>query len=488
MKRTIYAAAALLALVSCQKALETVPTASEDTVTICAPSTVGAGTKVTIGSIDNGIYPVSWSDSECTYLREVYTPAEGDAVVSHYGSGKTFVKNSATTGSFRFTIAANDGAGRYDYVAIYPCDPADCKTSLTHGVRYGGTDSKNRVSYILNHTAAQKPLAGGPDPSTHIMLAKELGKTAQATGLSLAFKPVVAYGKMTVKNFPALAAGETVNKITVSAPAGKVMAGRLYHKIADDTTAPYNATNVTNYVMVDPANITFNTTGFDVWFTTFPFDLAADEVLSVKVETSANTYVKDLKLTKPVSFSCGKVAAFGYDWKKGDETKKLVLALDFTTCPEGWPDGTTYSSKDVSSKEYTYTIDGVAYSFSNTPCPDASSRGTCWGYSAAGDMYFMQVHRYLGLPAIEGYKLTKLSFVMSADTNTGRKAGITSSVVKSTETKTFIPGGEQIVVGTKGEEYSFTLSSTEANTRYYLCCSNKAIGFTSLTLTYEEAK
>lgn len=167
----------------------------------------------------------------------------------------------------------------------------------------------------------------------------------------------------------------------------------------------------------------------------------------------------------------------------------IVLDFDFSSLPAGWPDNgndVIYKDTDVSPRTQQYFLEGVPYDFILAPCPDASSRGICWGYTAAGDMMFMQVHRYLGLPVIEDYKLTKVTLRMSAASNDGRKAGISPKVVGSKETKVFVPGGDPIVVGTQGEEYSFNLTASEPGTLYYLVVSAKAVGFDRLVLTYNQ--
>ena len=167
----------------------------------------------------------------------------------------------------------------------------------------------------------------------------------------------------------------------------------------------------------------------------------------------------------------------------------IVLDFDFSSLPAGWPDNgndVIYKDTDVSPRTQQYFLEGVPYDFILAPCPDASSRGICWGYTAAGDMMFMQVHRYLGLPVIEGYKLTKVTLRMSAASNDGRKVGVSPQVVGSKETKVFVPGGEPVVVGTQGEEYSFNLTASEPGTLYYLVVSAKAVGFDRLVLTYNQ--
>lgn len=499
MKKIIIYSLSALAAVSCAK--NTTPAAQPaepQMITITASASADQTTKVSMGALDGTTYPMSWDEKECTYLREVIRYADASTPLTSHFASTSFKKSNETTGSFSFSVPAQSAEGTYDYVAVYPSNPVYA-TSLTHGVRYGGTDGKNRVSYILSHEALQVPAADGPDASTHLFWATQLGEPAQASSLTLNFESLVSYGKMTIKNFPALAVGETVSKITISAPSDKIMTGRLYKYFADaaehsagDVIA-YSSTTVKNYVMIDPQNITFNTSGFDVWFTTFPFEIDAESILSVKVETSENTYQKDLELSKALSFQAGKVSGFTYNWTKGGEVLKKTLTFDFSSCPEGWDSGETeYKSKDFSEKEFPYTLDEVGYVFTASPCLElasSSTRSIAWGYNGTATVsyYVIQPQRFFGLPKIEGYKLTDVKFTQALGTNASRKAGITAALSKQNE-QVYIPGGELLAVGTSGTEYTFHLTNTTANTRYYLAVAGKAIGFATMTLIYEEVK
>lgn len=503
MKKTLLFVAALATVCACNKnsVVEFETSTEEKAVQIVGTATVENETKVTMGAKDGDVYPMSWNESgECVFLRETVRSAGTNA---DCGSS-SFEKVDAKNAKFTFSLETKTTESTYDYAAVYPCHPTNYKTSLDHGVRYGGEDAKNRVSYILNHTKNQVPLANAPDPLTHLMMATVLGLPAQATSLSLGFKHLVGFGKMTVKNFPALADGETVSKITITVPEAQKMTGRMYHYYHENSDGshkagdviPYNDSNVKNYVMIDPKNITFNTTGFDVWFTSFPISLVADDVMSLKVETSVKTYTANIKLTKEFKIEAGKVSEFIYDYEKGQpkaETK--TLTFDFSTCPEGWPSGEDeYKSKDHSTKTLPYVLDGVTYNFITAVCLDlkaTSTRSIAWGYDGSNPQnYFVsQPERFFGLPAIEGWKLVTFKFTQACSDNSSRKVCITSAVTNQTKQSTaYVTGGEPQSVTTQGQEYTYNLSGTQANTVYYFAPTAKGNGFATITLVYEKVE
>lgn len=507
MKKLSFIFAAFAAVLSCSK--NTMPVdvnpIVDNSVQIIGTSAIDDDTKVSMGPKSGTSYPVSWNESgERVFLREVIRDADPTKTKTADTASVSFTKIDAHKASFTFNVLAQTAEATYDYAVVYPCHPDNYKADLTHGVRYGGSDAKNRVSYILNHEKSQVPLADAPDPATHIMMATVMDLPAQATSLALDFKYVVGFGRMTVRNFPALAADETVSKITITVPEAQKMTGRKYHYFHANTDGshsagdiiPYSSATVKNYVMIDPVNITFNTTGFDVWFTTYPIDLAADDVVSLKVETSKNTYTANITLTKALKFESGKVSEFVYDYKKGQpkaETK--TLTFDFNTCPTGWPNGMAdYKSLDHTEQTHPYVLDGVTYTFTTATCigmKETSTRSIAWGYDGTNttEYFVMQAHRFLGLPAIEGWKLIAVKFPQALKTSSGRKVTITTAVTSQGEQgSAATPGGEAMAVGTNGEVYTFNLSSTVANTRYYFAPSASGSGFASLTLVYEKVE
>lgn len=489
MKKLIIFGAALAAVFACQK--NEMPIQNR-MVTITAEA--GAASKTTMGEKTEGTYPMSWSAEEHFYLREIAVPATGKETVSHYGSS-SFTKNDAHTGTIVFDVAAQSVTGTYDYVSVYPCHPTNCKTNLPNGVRYaGGDDLKNRCSYALSNTRPQVPTATAPDDSTHLMVAFDLGKDAQATSINLAFKSVVSYGKMTLKNFPALGADETVSQIQISAASDKKMSGRVYHYFHDATTGqkagdivPFSSTAVYNYVLIDPRNISFNTTGFDIWFTTFPIDLAQNDTLSFQVTTNKGNYEFSKILGKAIDFKAGKVSEFTVDYDKCITPFK-TLTFDFSTCPKDWPTGSeSWKSTDIKPVTMPYVLGDKTYNFIGQPCTDATSRGFAWGWNsvAAVEFFVFNTQRFFGLPAIEGYKLVTVKFIQAMTTNTKRKAGITAAV-SAQKKQEYVAGGEAKAVGSNGAVYTFNLTDSVVNKVYYIAATDASTGIATLTLTYQK--
>ena len=144
------------------------------------------------------------------------------------------------------------------------------------------------------------------------------------------------------------------------------------------------------------------------------------------------------------------------------DTKELTFDVDSN--PGGWP-----TTNSTTLTNYTYTLSGVNYTFAlkNVKCNSGYLMMT---YVAA-----------LGLPAIEGYKLTKVVATNSGSCSTSTRAGISSS----SSDASYITGGSYQTWSITNSKYTYNLSSTEENTMYYLYITNKNAQVTRLTLTYE---
>ncbi len=144
---------------------------------------------------------------------------------------------------------------------------------------------------------------------------------------------------------------------------------------------------------------------------------------------------------------------------------KLELTFDLTSNPGGWP-----TANSTTLTDYTYTLNEVNYTFKlyNTK----QNSGYLMLSSVAG----------LGLPAISGYKLTKVVANNSSGCSTSTKVGISST---APTTATYVTGGAIQTWSTTSSSYTYTLSSTAANTVYYLYVTNKNCQITGLKLTYE---
>ncbi len=146
------------------------------------------------------------------------------------------------------------------------------------------------------------------------------------------------------------------------------------------------------------------------------------------------------------------------------DTKELTF--DLSTNPGEWP-----TANSTTLTEYTYTLNEVNYTFAlkNVKCNS--------GY------LMLTQPAALGLPAISGYKLTKVVATNSSGCSTSTKVGISSSSTAGD----YVTGGEIQTWSTVSSNYTYNLSSTSANTMYYLYVTNKNAQLVTLKLTYEAA-
>lgn len=141
-----------------------------------------------------------------------------------------------------------------------------------------------------------------------------------------------------------------------------------------------------------------------------------------------------------------------------------TLEFDLTSNPGDWP-----TTNSTTPTNYNYTLNETTYVFKlrNVKCNS--------GY------LMMTSTASLGLPAIDGYKLTKIVVSNSNGCSTSTKVGVSSSP----DSASYISGGAIQTWSTTGSSYTYNLTSTDANTVYYLYVTNKNAQIITLDLTYE---
>lgn len=141
-----------------------------------------------------------------------------------------------------------------------------------------------------------------------------------------------------------------------------------------------------------------------------------------------------------------------------------TLTFSLASNPGSWP-----TTNSTTPTDYTYTLDDVDYTFSlkNVKCNS--------GY------LMMTQPASLGLPAIEGYKLTKVVAKNTSGCSTSVAVGISSS----SSSASHISGGAIQTWSTTSSTYTYNLSETSNNTVYYLYVTNKNAQIIELALTYE---
>ncbi len=162
----------------------------------------------------------------------------------------------------------------------------------------------------------------------------------------------------------------------------------------------------------------------------------------------------------------------------------INLTFPFTGEPlAGWP--TEKHDHIDGGTQCIYPLNGTNYVFVPADCGGASACQSFWspsGYFALNSQY-----RYLGLPVIDGYALTKVVCHNVKLSATVPQVGITSQIWPSTahpDSDAYVSGGaRQSWAANGGGSYAYNLTGTKAGTRYYIYAYAKG-AISSLELTY----
>lgn len=125
---------------------------------------------------------------------------------------------------------------------------------------------------------------------------------------------------------------------------------------------------------------------------------------------------------------------------------------------------------------YKYALENAEYNFIHEKVV------YCGGKAPESAYLLISKDNSLGLPAIKGYKLTRIIGTMNDSGSPSTKAKICI-----TDGTTVIPGGTAQLWDTKGNDYTYTLTDTEENTVYYMSATAANAQLIKLALTYEAA-
>ena len=295
---------------------------------------------------------------------------------------------------------------------------------------------------------------------------------------------------------------DTLRRIEIKANGGEAIAAEGIVSIdwnnGDPRIATSEGTQVSDVVTLTPSAKTFVTGDtYHVWILPGKYEKGISLTLVSPTQMSAVKVGKEaLVAGRNQIIDLGEIGGLTL---KEKETEKMTLEFDFTgEAPEGWPTKDNWKKAGVGdcpagvpcpgnlTAVYKHS-NGNSYNFILTDVGNATAARVYW--SADKGVVLGAVSRYFGFPAIEGYRLIKVSCVQGTSTNSKRKAAITSSVPESTDTQNiYVNGGGILPWTTKGDTYSWNLEDTAANTVYYLTCTQGGIGVSILTLTYEKAE
>lgn len=229
-----------------------------------------------------------------------------------------------------------------------------------------------------------------------------------------------------------------------------------------EKAAPKYAVNVDGGITNGTVTVDFSeaTEGQTVTITATPATGYKVKSVTAKKTASGDAItVTNNKFTMPA-----EAVTVSAEFEEAGSDEPLNLTFDLSSNPGGWP-----TTNSTTLTNYTYTLDNTAYTFAlkNVKCNS--------GY------LMLTQPAALGLPAIEGKKLTKVVAKNTSGCSTSVNVGISSS----SSAANYISGGSAQKWATQSSSYTYTLSETSGNTMYYLYVTTKNAQITELTLTYE---
>ena len=250
-------------------------------------------------------------------------------------------------------------------------------------------------------------------------------------------------------------------KIAVSSSSTAPSNGN-YNFVVDDVVFTYSSSTPTTYTVTydcnggesgcpDPSTISNISSGTSITLANAPSKTGYD---FIGWSDGGTTYATGN------SYTVNSDVTFTAQWQE-----QGLLVFDFTSNPNNWP-----TTNPTSLTNYIYPLGGANYTFALLNVKSNS------GY------LMLTSTAVLGLPARSGYKLTKVVAHNSSQCSTTTVVGISSSASEAS----YITGGAAQTWSTTSSSYTYTLTSTEENTMYYLYVTNKNAQLIQLDLKYEE--
>ena len=331
------------------------------------------------------LYKSAW-DGEETVRFAIIPDTFADTAKATYVDVENESEGNRAT--FAPTFDSNEGTiHAFSPKGVYVKDDASaCKGGFTSDA----ITLKYNNAYVVV-PAEQTPLANSVDPAAHILA----GKADFAENVNMTFNHVVAYGKMTIKNF----AG-AIDKVEVTASESLAGISCKYF---------YNEGNLDN---ANVKTITLNADkveGNVFWFGCAPADLSAG-TLTVKVYSGEDTYTKELAISgKNFKFQQGRVASFGVDMQGVEADAKAPVPSttieDGNYVIAGYVDGKYYALPNANKTSNGTIAHSEVTVIEGKVSADAAA-GYVWTVAAAeGGYTFFNGEHYLTAAESTGAKL-----------------------------------------------------------------------------------
>lgn len=348
MKKYLFLASALLALVACNKEpIVQAPTGpavltftserpqfTTDTKTQWNGGTIvwSLGDKIRVGYTLNGTWMAK--DGPADLTSETKVPAK------FYASNAVSIDGTnASVGTFTIpTDFSNSPTGNAVFYGVYP-------SSQTSG------DSYYAPSLTITIPSSQTPVVNENiasfDKTADILVGKtdgiSLSGSFPTSVLEMNWTRVVAHADLTFKNLATTISSETIQSIKLTAGDNEYLAGSTYINV--ETGAVTTNSNTVNTITLNGTNISVSDNQIEAWACILPVTLTS---LTVDIETDAAHYVKSFTgISK--QFKANARNTLGINMSDATRTEKDVVAI---------PDG-NYVIAGLSGSTY-YAISSAA--------------------------------------------------------------------------------------------------------------------------------
>lgn len=440
------AAVAALGLASCAKEVAPVETPKDNLVTVHFGATAGieGATKATLTPNEQEtLFTSAWENGDVLsvkYLNDNMT--EGQDV--HATWNET---------SYSFSTALPEFTGRWIYRAAYPAPEADGSVEFGSPRTQKGNDYNSKYDLMRGIIMTEAP-AGKTDDGKDIIF-------------DMTRETAIAYFHFTSK------LAEKVVSAKLSVTDGSIANSSV-------TTDEDNHFVFSDDKSLNEITITFeegtapDATDFKLWY-----NVRQTSYSSMTLEVETTDHKMTICRNSSGAYYSGKLYKVVKDiaddkWvaKSGFTGGELVFNFK-TIKPTGWP---TSKESANGGGTYKYALENAEYNFIHEKVV------YCGGKAPESAYLLISKDNSLGLPAIKGYKLTRIIGTMNDSGNPSTKAKICI-----TDGTTVIPGGTAQLWDTKGNDYTYTLTYTEESTVYYMSATEANAQLIKLALTYEAA-
>lgn len=440
------AAVAALGLASCAKEVAPVETPKDNLVTVHFGATAGieGATKATLTPNEQEtLFTSAWVNGDVLGVQ-YYNDGMAEAQVVHATWNET---------SYSFSTALPEFTGRWIYRAAYPAPEADGSVEFGSSRTQKGNAYNSKYDLMRGSVMTEAP-AGKTDDGKDIIF-------------DMTRETAIAYFHFTSK------LAEKVVSAKLSVTDGSIANSSVttdydnHFVFSDDK--PLNEITITFEEGTAP-----DATDFKLWY-----NVRQTSYSSMTLEVETTDHKMTISRNSSGAYYSGKLYKVVKDiaddkWvaKSGFTGGELVFNFK-TIKPTGWP---TSKESANGGGTYKYALENAEYNFIHEKVV------YCGGKAPESAYLLISKDNSLGLPAIKGYKLTRIIGTMNDSGNPSTKAKICI-----TDGTTVIPGGTAQLWDTKGNDYTYTLTYTEESTVYYMSATEANAQLIKLALTYEAA-